>query len=301
MLPNFLVVGAQKSGTTSLHNYLIAHPDVYLPSRKETKFFVEDRYYNKGITYYEDEYFSARIQEPLVGEVDPDYMYFEHALPRIVRYLDLDTLKIIFIFRNPVERAFSHYLMMYRRGREPLSFKDAIETESSRIRLGPMENLRYSYVSRGYYLRQVERFLEYIDRSRMLFLLSEDLKTDALRCVREVYHFLGVSENFVPPNIGEQFHRATAPRSVSLVRRIKGQGWEKPLLHLLVPSAALRKSLRIHLLRINETSRVDIILSQDEKRRLVELFRTENARLATFLGRDLGHWSAEPKGSELGP
>ena len=96
-------------------------------------------------------------------------------------------------------------------------------------------------------------------------------------------------------------HRATAPRSVSLVRRIKGQGWEKPLLHLLVPSAALRKSLRIHLLRINETSRVDIVLSQDEKRRLVELFRTENARLATFLGRDLGHWSAEPKGSELGP
>ena len=244
MLPNFLVVGAQKSGTTSLHEYLSAHPDVYLPLQKETHFFLHEKYYDRGIKFYEEEYFSARTHEPLIGEVDPDYMYSEQVLPRIVRHLDLDALKIVFIFRNPVERAFSQYLMEYRRGREPLSFHEAVETESSRIRQGHMENLRCSYVSRGYYLRQVERFLEYIDRSQMLFLLSEDLKTDALRCMREVYHFLGVSEEFVPPNIGEQFHRATVPRSLSLVRRVKGQGWEKRLLRLLIPSAALRQSLR---------------------------------------------------------
>ena len=293
MLPNFLVVGAQKSGTTSLHNYLIAHPDVYLPGRKETKFFVEDKFYDLGIKFYEEEYFSARIREPLVGEVDPDYMYCEQALPRIVHHLDLDALKIIFIFRNPVERAFSQYLMNYRRGREPLTFHEAIDTESSRIRRSHMDNLRYSYVARGNYLRQVERFLEYIDRSKLLFLLSEDLKTDALRCMRTVYHFLGVSEDFVPPNIGEQFHRAAAPRSPSLVRRIKGQGWEKPLLRLLIPSVVLRNSLRSYLLRINETSRVDMALAADERRRLAELFRSENDRLATFLGRDLSRWTAE--------
>lgn len=291
MLPNFLVVGAQKSGTTSLHNYLVAHPEVYLPVQKETKFFVHDKFYNRGIKYYEEKYFSGRTTEVGIGEVDPDYMYCEQALPRIVRHLDLNALKIIFIFRNPVERAFSQYLMNYRRGHEPLSFGEAIEKESSRIKLGHMENLRYSYVTRGYYLRQVERFLEYIDQSQMLFLLSEDLKTSALSSVREVYHFLGVSNDFVPPNIDKQFHRATAPRSLALVRRIKGGGWETRLLRLLIPSVTLRHSLRTYLLRINQTSQGGIVLDEDERRSLVELFRTENERLAAFLGRDLSHWS----------
>jgi hypothetical protein len=134
--------------------------------------------------------------------------------------------------------------------------------------------------------------LEYIDRSKVLFLLSEDLKRDSVRSMREVYHFLGISDDFVPPNIGQQFHRATVPRSLGLLRRIKGQGWEKGMLRMLIPSPALRKSLRRKLLRINQTSRVDVVLHESERRRLLELFRSENERLAQFLGRDLDHWNA---------
>lgn len=294
MLPNFLVVGAQKAGTTSLHHYLQAHPDIYLPAQKETKFFVHEKYYRRGIEFYEAEYFSARNSEHAVGEVDPDYLYYEGALPRIAHDLDPARLKLVFIFRNPVERAFSHYLMTYRRGQEPLTFEEAIEAEPVRITEGHMENLRYSYVIRGYYMRQVERILEKIDRSRMLFLLSEELEANPLECLRNVYAFLGVANDFLPSNLGERFHRATVPRSLSLLRRLKGKGPEKWLLRLLIPSTSLRQSLRDRLLRLNQTAPSDQILNANTREHLVELYRTENARLAAFLGRDLEHWNHAP-------
>lgn len=297
MLPNFLVVGAQKSGTTSLHHYMQAHPDIYLPAQKETKFFVEEKYYHRGIEFYEAEYFSARNSERAVGEVDPEYLYCEEALPRIVRDLDPSALKLIFIFRNPVERAFSQYLMTYRRGQEPLSFEEAIEAEPVRISKCHMENLRYSYVARGFYLQQVERFLEYMDRSKMLFLLSEDLEANPLECLQQVYTFLGVASDFVPTNLGERFHRATVPRSLSLLRWINGQGAEKRLLRLLIPSASLRRTVRIWLLRHNQTTHSDIVLNAVTRGRLVELYRAENTRLAAFLGRNLDHWSRVPGSS----
>jgi hypothetical protein len=293
MLPNFLVVGAQKAGTTSLHHYLQAHPDIYLPAKKETKFFIHDRYYSKGIAFYEDTYFSEWGGEAAVGEVDPDYMYFEQALPRIGRHLDLTALKLIFIFRNPVDRAFSQYLMNYRRGHETLTFDQAIATESLRIQKGHMENLRYSYATRGYYLRQVERFLEHVDRSRILFLLSHDLEANPTRCIREVYQFLEVADAFVPPNIGERFHRATAPRSPMLARRLRGHGLERRVFRSLIPSASLRQSLRNGLLQLNQTGRSEMCLDPALGRQLAERFRVENTRLADFLYCDLGCWSVE--------
>jgi hypothetical protein len=301
MLPNFLVVGAQKSGTTSLHHYLQAHPDIFLPAQKETKFFVHDKYYNKGIEFYDSEYFSERNSERAIGEVDPDYLYYEGALPRIAHDLDPATLKLIFIFRNPVERAFSHYLMTFRRGQEPLTFEEAIEAESVRISEGHMENLRYSYITRGYYLRQVERFLGCMDRSQMLFLLSEDLETDPSACLRQVYTFLGVASDFVPSNLGERFHRATVPRSLSLLRWIKGRGAGKRLLRLLIPSASLRQSLRDRLLHLNQTTPSDLVLKTETRKRLVELYRSENTRLAAFLGRNLDRWNLAPGDSGMQP
>lgn len=134
MLPNFFIVGVQKAATTSLHNYLLYHPEIYLPAQKETKFFVDDKRYAKGIDYYEKTYFSDWNSQPAVGEIDPDYIYFQNALERISLHINISATKFIFIFRNPVDRAFSHYLMTYRRGFEPLSFEDATEQEPNRIK-----------------------------------------------------------------------------------------------------------------------------------------------------------------------
>jgi hypothetical protein len=289
MLPNFLVVGAQKSGTTSLYNYLITHPDIYLPAQKETKFFVHERFYNQGISYYE-QYFSEWHQERAVGEVDPEYMYVDESMNRMIRHLDFENMKFIFIFRNPIERAFSHYLMSYRRGLEPFTFEEAVALEAERIKKGFMENLRYSYVNRGFYLRQIDRFLKHTDRSNMLFLLTEDLSENTLHCLQTVFKFLNVSQDFTPPNMGQKFHKATAPRSITLLQRINSQGVEKKLLRILIPWKKTREKLRANLLKINQKHDHNIVLSNQMRQNLSHVFQKENEQLAKFLNRDLNHW-----------
>jgi hypothetical protein len=194
MLPNFLVVGAQKAGTTSLHNYLCSHPDIYLPRIKETKFFVADERFAKGLHCYEADHFSAWHGEQAIGEIDPDYMYFDQALERMVVNLDLRTMKFIFVLRNPVDRAFSHYLMSVRRGVEELSFEEAAKVESERISKDYLSKMHFSYVSRGFYLPQIQRFLAYANKSSMLFILSEDLKKNTNDVLTSCYRFLEVEE-----------------------------------------------------------------------------------------------------------
>ncbi len=292
MLPNFFVVGAQKAATTSLHNYLVGHPDIYLPAQKETKFFIEDRFYTKGINFYEEEYFSGWTSESAVGEVDPDYMYFESALDRIGEHLDLEQIKFIFLLRNPADRAFSHYLMTYRRGMEPLSFEEAIAQESSRITNGGYdEKTHCSYVSRGFYLRQIEYFLARVSRSQMLFLLTEDLTPDPGSCLANIFRFLDVSTDYVPGNLGDKFHGAKVPVNAALQRRIAGGvTFEKRLVRLLVPWGPLRAKLRNKMLSLNQKSGRGHVLSEETRRKLIEIYRSENRRLETFLGRSLQDW-----------
>lgn len=292
MLPNFFVVGAQKAATTSLHNYLVRHPDIYLPDQKETKFFIEDRFYTKGINFYEETFFSGWKNESAIGEVDPDYMYFETALDRIEKHLDLARTRFIFLLRNPVDRAFSHYLMTYRRGMEPLSFEDAIEQESSRITNGGYdEKLHCSYISRGFYLSQIERFLERVNRSQMLFLFTEDLKQDPESCLSNIFRFLGVSTEYVPGNLGDNYHGAKVPVNAALQRRIAGGVTiEKRLVRLLVPWEPLRAKLRNKLLSLNQKSGRGHILGEETRKKLIEVYRPENRRLEKFLGRSLRDW-----------
>jgi len=290
MLPNFFVVGAQKAATTSLHYYLAGHPQIYLPEQKETKFFVDDERYKKGISFYENEHFRGWRGEPAIGEVDPDYMYFEQSVERMACHMDLGSKKFMFIFRDPVERAFSHYLMTYRRGLEPLSFSEAIEQEPERIKLGYDEKLHYSYVGRGYYLQQVERFLPYVNRNQMLFILSEDLKRNPEECLRIIFEFLEVSRDYVPQNIADMFHGATVPRSMALLKRINEESVIKKIVRVLIPFAELRRRLLARIVELNQTDRLSIVLEEEVRERLENIFRPENDRLAEFLGLDHDLW-----------
>lgn len=289
MLPNFFVVGAQKCGTTSLHSYLEAHPAIYLPEGKETKFFADDTRYVKGIEYYQDYWFSGVTAGQLIGEVDPDYMYFDVALDRMAGILDIKKTKFLFIFREPASRAFSHYLMSYRRGLDPLSFEEAIAAEPERIRKGYFEKLHYSYLDRGYYYRQVMRFLERVDKEQILFILTEDLAKDAERVMAEVFCFLEI-ENYESPIFRKRLLAAKVPRSVKLVQAIKSNGVHKNLFRLLLPVPAIRKNLRQGILRWNETDDIDITLSDYTHDQLKAMFLEENMKLSKLIGRDLADW-----------
>jgi hypothetical protein len=291
-LPDFFVVGAQKSGTTALHHYLVEHPDIYLPSQKETKFFVDDERYNKGLEYYKTEYFSECHGEKAVGEVDPDYMYFATGAERIA--LHINDPKFIFIFRNPADRAFSHFVMTYRRGLESLSFEEAIRTEPERIAKGYEEDFHYSYVRRGFYSSQVSRFLEKWDRSQMHFLLAEDLICNPAEAVRGCFEFLDVNPTFVPSQIGKKFHEATVPKNLALAVLFRNED-AYPVLRRFarwcLPSLEWRNRLRVRLAAWNHKPS-DLKLLDDTRRYLVEIYRPENEKLSTLLGRDLSHWNA---------
>ncbi len=294
MLPNFFVAGCQKSATTSLHNYLIHHPEIYLPEQKETKHFVDDDRYCKGISYYEKAYFCEIKREIAIGEVDPDYIYFKEALTRIKIHFDIEQLKFIFIFRNPVERAFSHYLMTYRRGIETKPFADAIACERERIETDFLSKMHFSYVDRGFYYRQLLPFLKVLQPEQMLFLLTDDLQHNRNAVLKKCFDFLGVDDRSADIEARTNYHQATIPRSKFLLNEIvrKQDTLPKKIIRVLIPNQKLRLKVRAKILAANQTSNIArISLQKRERFQLIDIYRDENQKLAALIKKDLSHWN----------
>lgn len=223
--PDFVIIGTQRGGTTSLHAYLRAHPDIQTPAKKEIH-FLTDRF-ERGAEWYIGQFPSVVPVGTLVGEATP-YALFHPLAPQ--RLLDVAPgARIIALLRNPVERAYSHYLHERARGHESLSFEDAVATEPERMhrleeQLANGELLvsdvhkRASYLARGRYARQLERWLSVFPREQILTLRSEDLYTNPAATTEQVTDFLGL-----PPVTGDAFstHNATAgPPMVAETRQM---------------------------------------------------------------------------------
>jgi hypothetical protein len=165
-------------------------------TRKELHFFdreEENRDYKK---YHAN--FKPKPQHRVIGEASPIYMYWETAPYRIWKYNP--KMKWILSLRNPVERAFSAWNMETKRGKEKLSFAEAIEKEEARCREAlPLQHRVYSYVDRGFYAHQVRRLFNIFERDNVLVLLSEELRNEHQKSLRRVFEFLSVDSSFVPP------------------------------------------------------------------------------------------------------
>jgi len=170
-LPTFFVAGSQKSGTTTIHNLLNQNTQISLPEYKETHFFSRD--YNKGINWYLKQFIENKYK--IRGEVDPSYMFFPNVYKNIKE--SIRNPKFIFIFRKPLDRSYSHYIMSSSRGYEPLTFFEAIELEKDRIdndkNLFSFSN--HSYLLRSEYSNQILEFLKYFKDIKPLFLKFDDL------------------------------------------------------------------------------------------------------------------------------
>lgn len=208
MLPDFLLIGAQKCGTTSLYEYLVSHPCVYRASIKEVGYY--DRYYQKGFKWYRNQFptslrkYHDRVlkgQKAITGEASTGYILYPHALRRIAA--TLPAAKLILVLRNPVDRAYSHYQHSLRIGRENLSFEDAVEKEEERIgavyrRVLEDENYYgedldyYAYLTTGMYASQVLVLKSLFPDERILILKSEDLLASPQTAVNHVLSFLGL-------------------------------------------------------------------------------------------------------------
>ena len=196
-LPDFILGGAPRSGTTWLYHALDRHPEIYMakPLKPEPKFFLVDDLYSRGLEHYAKTWFPDVRPGVMAGEKSTNYLESPLAAERIGR--DLPTVKLIFILRDPVERAWSNYLWSKMNGMETESFADAIRSETIRDSALP-PHLRYarpfSYVSRGMYADLLEPFIRQIGSDRILCLRFEDLKHDVGALLTRLHRFLGVTE-----------------------------------------------------------------------------------------------------------
>jgi hypothetical protein len=188
---DFLGVGVYKAATSWLHICLAEHPEVFVPRVKEINYF--SWHFERGPYWYKSQ-FRERSGEKLVGEISPSYFIALEVPHRIFTWNP--DVKLLFILRNPIDRAYSHYCMDLRMGK----VGDAIDQEI------------WSFVRQGLYYKNISRFLEYFSRDQMLVLIQDDLIQSPDEFIKGVYCFLGVNDSF-EPSILHEIHHGRKPRS----------------------------------------------------------------------------------------
>ena len=205
MLPDFLIIGAARCGTSTLYRYMQSHPEVHLRPNKrpEPHFFFKDSEYAKGILYYEKTWFPEESRWHAVGEASTSYLFGPRVPARIARHLP--EVRLIAVLRNPIDRAFSNYWHSIKSGLETLDFAAAVDQEAERTRAiegTPLGDVKpFSYVERGFYHLQISNFLAYFDRSQLAILTFDDLCREPARVLAHVYRFLGVDPHILPPRL----------------------------------------------------------------------------------------------------
>lgn len=296
-LPNFLIIGAAKSGTTSLYHYLKQHPQVFMSPVKETNFFALEGHpldfkgpgdkkaiSSFSVTQWNDyiNLFQNVTSEKAIGEVSPLYLYHPEAPFRINE--KLPNIKLISVIRNPVERAYSSFLHLRRDGREPIKeFNKALNQEDERIQ-NNWEHI-WHYVCMGFYSIQFKRYFDIYQPEQIKIFLYEDLKHNPLRVIHEILTFLEIDSTF-HPDVSERHNQSFIARSDGLKRFLKNEGAVKTILRRSLPDALLQKGYNT-LTSLNKKRP-----SMDKKTRnfLVDVFRPDIIKLSHMINRDLSSW-----------
>ena len=267
-LPNFLIIGAMRSGTTSLAINLRAHPGIFLAPQKEIRYF--DRHFDRGLDWYLDQ-FQAVSGELAIGEATPNYMYSEVVMERIAALLP--DVRLVAMLRDPVDRAYSHYWLNRSFGIEDLPFEEAIARERERLTRGFPDDV--AYVDRGRYIRQLERISTRWSREKVLVLLFEDYRSDPSAVYGQTCRFLCVDDNFIPDRLGIAINKFVTLRSMRALRLAR----HLPRLPMRVVDH-LNTRMRVRYPPMDPKMRA----------RLEEKFEPDNAALSVWLQRDLSAW-----------
>ncbi len=295
--PNFLIIGAARSGTTALAAFLDQHPDVFLCSPKEPHFLAfagekvafagpgDDSTINRVAVTDAHQYralFRRGGNRKAVGEGSVSTLYYhERAVGNIEKHLP--AARLVVVLRNPIERAYSSFLYLTARGYEPLrSFDAALDAETQRIDQG-WHHL-WHYTRMGYYTQQLPSFLNAFGHDRVKTILFDDLRDSPAKVLQEVFEFLQVDCSF-QPDTAREVNRSGVPRNRLLNHSIRFVN-ERPLLKRAA-KAILPPKQRERLRNLNLRHPV---LPQQSFRRLQALYRDEIAGLSDLLERDLSHW-----------
>lgn len=297
-LPNFLVLGTAKAGTSSLYMYLRQHPEIFLSPQPELNFFAhdgrdlnfrgpEDMKYiwdDSLVANYGDycKQFNDAGGETAIGEVSTHNLYGAQAPAVIKRYLP--NVKMIAMLRHPVDRAFSAFAHMVRDGREETGdFRQALEREAARIR-DNWEPL-WHYQSMGYYGIQLSRYFETFDRKQIRVYIYDDFVARPLEIMQDIFGFIGVDTAF-QPRMSEKYNESMMPRSKQLHEMMMNKSFVRSATRSLIPAAG-RSRIRRFLLERNAKR---LNLPSDIRLELTESYKEDIRLLEGLLDRDLSHW-----------
>jgi len=309
--PTFLIVGAAKSGTTSLYHYLREHPDIFMPFPKEPRFFAfagagppDNDWERQSLSRLEDylRLFRDAGESRERGEASVHYLFLHETTIRNIKkyHPDWRNLKIVIILRNPVERAFSNYSMLRMKGAEPLGFEEALQGGEGRRHRG--EGIFFDYIGAGIYCEQVKAYADAFPRLKVY--LYDDLQAEPARLVRGIYAFLGVDDSYLPESLRRVYNPSGVPRSKTVLTGLdrfenffvtrNWQKFAKPFVKPFVPDRQKRQDLFDatfeFLQRMRELNLKKDRMSPSSRRRLLEVYREDIVRLQGLIGRDLSHW-----------
>ena len=281
-LPQFIGIGAPRSGTRWLAQCLAEHPEISLPS-DEVYFFTTRRvvhsYWHRGLEWYEK--IISTNPKPgakIFGEITPVYL-LDDDTPHLIRQT-LPDVKLICLLRDQSERAYSWYRFFLRVNPEIFdtnySFRHFLTYQTE------------VYGQEGFYLEHIERYLRVFDRESLLVLLYDDIEARPLPLIRCVYSFLGVNPTFAPPSAGVRINEATVATVRSrFVRRISSKLAALPALRRLSGTLNAINLKRVGRENLPRRHRLD----PEMRERMRELYADHNERLGRFLKRDLSHWN----------
>lgn len=279
-LPNFLVIGAARSGTTSLYHNLSTHPEIFMPLKKEPQFFTSN--WEHGFEWYKH-WFDGQTAETAVGEASMTYTYpaYANVAPERIAH-HLPDARLIYLLRNPVERTFSHYnYYRYYSQVEKRDFAQAIAEWDI-------------YLGASLYSEWIERYLRFFTPDKLLVVLFEEMVANPAQELARIFSFLGVNSEFVPPHAETKTNATFKARNeavFNLYRRFslsRSRMW----LESLVPQRA-RPLVRNKIRGVLGGQERPPPLSSEMAHYLDVYFEPEIQRLELFLGRELTVWSRQ--------
>jgi hypothetical protein len=296
-MPNFLVIGAAKSGTTALHDYLSQHPDIFMSARKELRFFPfenrrpefcgpgDQEAFSTVVTTIEEyrAQFAGAERYAARGEASPPYLSVPGSAERIRHHIP--DAKLLAVLRQPADRAYSNYLMLRRRGLETLSLADALAAEDQRVAEGWSHT--WQYRRRGFYATQLKRYFDLFDREQIHVWLYDDFVENPISFLQDIFRFLNVDDTFVP-DMSTRLNESLLPRSRSLQAFLTEPRDAKDLVKAVVPERWARRAGE----RLRRSNLSKPPFPPEQRRRLTESYREDIKELEHMLDRDLSHWLA---------
>jgi len=285
IIPNFFVVGAAKAGTTSLYYNLRRHPEIFLTRMKELNFFSSEELLAQGCNYRGsqiindlDEYlglFRKAKTRKAVGDVSPSYLFRASAAKKIFNFNS--AAKIIVVLRNPVERAYSDYLMDITGGHFNYSFEDIVHKRVNDIK----QSIYFQIIERGLYFEQVNRYLDFFGKHNVRIFLFDELKEDISSVLRSIFEFIGVdhSVRIDPPIKANPFKRPKRFTKLMYYNHSVSHFAKK-----LMPYPVIRGLFRVFF----DTQKPE--LSEETRKYLKKFYRADIIFLQELIGRNLEHW-----------